>query len=75
MLLDIPVPNLRLDTGQVVTLDDARGREIVPREGCVWVTEEGDPRDHVVCPGDSRVVKHDGRTIVQALSPSWVRIQ
>ena len=41
----------------------------------VWVTEEGDPRDHVVCAGDSRIVKHDGRTIVQALSPSWVKIQ
>ena len=56
-----------LEPGEVMTLDDAEGTRIVAQRGTVWVTEEGDPADHIVRPGQSLVVKHSGRTLVQAM--------
>jgi hypothetical protein len=73
-----PTPDtaiFRLETGQVISLDDAWGTLIRTRAGTVWVTEEGDIDDHIVGPGDARIVAHDGRTVVQALAPSWISIE
>jgi len=75
MRLDIRHPHLSLDTGQVVTLDDAAGTRICTRSGTVWVTEEGVPHDHIVPPGGCIVVRQDGRTVVQALAPSELVLQ
>ena len=74
MELHLQQPTIALEPGQVVTLDDAQGTRIVTRLGTVWVTEEGDSRDHVVGPGDALVVVRPGRTIVQALKPSWISL-
>ena len=75
MQLDVKDPMLCLQTGQVLTLDDAAGTRIHTAMGTVWVTEENTPEDHIVAMGDSLVVAKDGRTVVQALAPSWVVIQ
>ena len=74
--MTLPFDNslLQLATGQVLSLDDARGARIRARIGTVWVTEEGDIDDHIVGPGDARVIAHEGRTVVQALAPSWISI-
>jgi len=75
MELNVKNPMLCLQTGQVLTLDDAAGRRISAAMGTVWVTEEGEREDHIVLMGDSLLVANDGRTVVQALAPSWVVIQ
>ncbi|HET7731000.1 MAG TPA: DUF2917 domain-containing protein [Usitatibacter sp.] len=75
MRLDVKDPMLCLQAGQVLTLDDAAGTRISTAMGTVWVTEEGVRDDHIVVTGDSLVVAHGGRTVVQALAPSWVRLQ
>ena len=75
MILELNQPTLSLETGQVVTLDDAAGRTICARSGRVWITEEGTPHDHIVEGGDCWVVARDGRTLVQAMAPSLVAIQ
>jgi hypothetical protein len=75
MRLETPQPLLNLDTGQVVTLDNAAGTRICTRIGTLWVTEEGTTKDHIVEPGDCLVVKQHGRTLVQALVPSLVSLQ
>jgi hypothetical protein len=67
-------PLVVLQAGEVISLDDARGVRIGTRIGTVRVTEEGDIDDHIVGPGDARVIAHDGRTVVQALAPSWIAI-
>jgi hypothetical protein len=46
----------------------------VARIGTVWVTEEGNLRDHVVGPGETLVVARPGRTLVQALKPAWISL-
>jgi hypothetical protein len=75
MNLSLDHPTLALDTGQVVTLDDAAGSRISARLGSVWVTFEGSMKDVIVGPGESLVVVQDGRTVVQALQPAFVTIQ
>ncbi len=42
--------------------------------GAVWLTQEGDSRDHVLAPGDARVIESSGRVAVQALRTARVRI-
>ena len=74
MQLQLKKPLIALEPGQVVTLDDAQGTRIVARSGTVWVTEEGDSRDHVVGPGDALIVAHSGRTVVQALKSAWISL-
>jgi hypothetical protein len=75
MELIVDAPELELQEGQVVTLYDAKGTRIVARSGSVWVTEEGDRQDHIMGPGDARVVGRSGRTIVQALAPSRIGLR
>ena len=67
-------PVLALGTGEVVTLDDARGVRIQARMGVVWVTQEADSRDHVLGPGEVVVVSRDGRIVIQALEPSHIAL-
>ncbi len=75
MELNVKDPMLCLQTGQVLTLDDAAGKRIHAAMGTVWVTEEDEREDHIVAMGDSLLLAKDGRTVVQALTPSWVVIQ
>lgn len=75
MELNVEAPVLALETGQVVTLDDAAGTRICARSGTVWVTEEGNRDDYIVAPGQCLVVARDGRTLVQALQPAWIALQ
>ena len=74
MHLQLHTPLLSLEPGQVVTLDDAQGTRIVARTGTVWVTEEGEGRDHIVGPGDALIVARPGRTVVQALQSAWISL-
>lgn len=68
-------PLLALEQGQVLTLDDAAGTRISAQKGTVWVTEEGVREDRILEAGTSLTLDRDGRTVVQALAPSWVLIQ
>ncbi|MBL0143200.1 MAG: DUF2917 domain-containing protein [Betaproteobacteria bacterium] len=75
MHLNITSSKVALESGQVLTLDDAAGVHIRPRGAKVWVTEEGDCSDFVVNPGEDFVVSHGGRTVVQAIDTTWVDFQ
>lgn len=75
MELHIKAPLLALETGEVVTLDDAAGRRISAKQGLLWITEEGSRSDHIIAPGDAHIVRHAGRTVVQALKSAWVAIR
>lgn len=75
MELHINAPVLALEMGQVVTLDNAAGKRIAAKSGLLWITEEGSRKDHIVNAGDAHIVRHAGRTVVQALKNAWVAIQ
>jgi len=72
--LNNALPQLALEAGQVVSLDDAVGTRIHARLGSVWITEEGSVKDHLLGPGEAFTVAHDGRTVVQAMKASWITI-
>ena len=72
MQLNLQDPLLGLQPGEVLSLDDAAGMRIRARQGVVWVTEEGYPIDYIVGPGESLIVDRAGRTVIQAMEPSWV---
>jgi hypothetical protein len=74
MHLNLRKPVIALQAGEVLALDDAQGTRILARAGTVWVTEEGEMRDHVVDAGDALVVARPGRTVVQALKPAWISL-
>ncbi|HET7729883.1 MAG TPA: DUF2917 domain-containing protein [Usitatibacter sp.] len=75
MTLTLERPLIALEAGQLLTLDDAAGTRIVSRLGTVWITEEGDPEDHIVGPGETRLIGRGGRTLLQAMQPAWIALQ
>jgi hypothetical protein len=74
MQLNLAAPQLALDAGQVLTLDDAAGTRIQARLGTVWITEEGSIKDHVLSPGEAFTVARGGRTVVQAMKSAWITL-
>ena len=75
MNLQLEAPVLALEAGQIFSLDDACGTSIQAWAGTVWITEEGEPRDFVVGPGEAFVVTRAGRTLVQAVAPARVALR
>ena len=52
----------------------AAGTQIECLNGLLWITEEGEGRDVLLQPGDGIPLERDGRTLVEALKPSLVRL-
>ena len=54
--------------GRTLPLPEARGRLVVHcREGMVWITHDGDPRDIVLRARESYIVKGHGRLTAHAM--------
>jgi len=75
MVVTLKAPVLHLGKGEALSLMDAVGTRIAAQSGSLWITQEGDRRDHIVGPGEAIVVAHPGRTVVQAMRASRVAIQ
>ncbi|HMA09644.1 MAG TPA: DUF2917 domain-containing protein [Ramlibacter sp.] len=74
--------NIRLNTSpvclaksQAVTLTDAKGSQIRCLSGGLWITQDRDPRDIVLAPGESFTIDRGGPAIVWALAPSSVEMR
>lgn len=72
MVTTAPSRRLALAPGELANLDDARGTTVRVGRGQVWLTQYGDPVDHVLDAGDSWAVERNGRTIVQAQNATIV---
>ena len=72
MQVTLRKPQVALNAGEVLTLDDAAGTRIQARVGQIWITEEGSTKDHVLGPGEAFTVARDGRTVVQAIHSAWI---
>lgn len=42
--------------------------------GLIWITQEGDPRDHVLAAGQSFMSDRSGKIVVQAMDDSTIRV-
>jgi Protein of unknown function (DUF2917) len=61
---------MRLDTQQLLSIDSAYGRCVVVFGGRVWITQHGDPKDHILQTGESFTFDRPGLAIIEALAPS-----
>lgn len=52
----------------------AAGVRIVCREGSLWITLDGDPRDIVLSAGDSFTATEHRRALIYALAPSTLTL-
>lgn len=66
--------SIRLEEGVVLRIDDGASLRVSPSAGCVWITQEGDRRDHILRAGESLLLDRDRLTLVQALAPSVLSI-
>lgn len=67
--------SVELALGEVLFLRHlAEGRVLYGLSGMVWVTQEGDSRDHVLGPGGLFRVQGRGRVVVQGLKRSRMLI-
>lgn len=75
-----PRPTHRFALG----LDAGRSETVAPADSCVsvrctrgriWITQDGDPRDVVLEPGDSYTADRGDRLLLHALRPSALEMQ
>jgi hypothetical protein len=64
-----------LRKGQLLAVRARRGARIESRRGAVWVTQDGDPTDVVLNPGETHVLTSDKPVLIQALDAAWVAVQ
>lgn len=60
----------QLAKGDLFRIHDGRGRRVECLSGCLWLTEQADPRDTVLEAGEGFTIDRDGDTYLSALSDS-----
>lgn len=65
---------LRLGAGEMFSLQAAPGQCLVVFDGKVWITQEGDPADHVIGAGQSFACDRHGHALVEALEPTRLAV-
>ena len=50
-----------------------RGDAILVTQGILWVTQEGDPQDYVLSPGERFIANRHGSVVVEALTDAAMR--
>ena len=51
-----------------------RGPAVTCLEGMIWITQAGDPRDHLLLAGDQFAVNRGGNVLVEAVREARVRV-
>ena len=60
------VNTIALDRGNVLRIQHGAGTRIRASSGVLWITEENNPKDHVLLPGDAIALSQNGLAIVLA---------
>jgi hypothetical protein len=67
--------SVRLNTGELLDINDGEGFAVECLEGAVWITQSNDPRDIVLKAGQSFVLDKPGLALVCAASgPATVAV-
>ena len=67
MTLELKRGTVRLGPNQTLKVVDAAGSTVSAIEGSVWITEENQPNDIVLTPGDSYRLRKSGVALVNSL--------
>lgn len=65
---------LVLARGELMRLEGAQGTRILSQGGRVWITQDGDPRDVVLEPGEAFDLDRPTLAIVQAIEAATIAI-
>lgn len=74
MYVDLAQAGVVIKKQQTVPIRSGPGTQILVLIGCVWVTQEGDARDHVLSSGEAMVVSKTGLVVITALEDSTVSV-
>jgi len=67
---------VRLNTGELLDINDGEGFVIKCLEGALWITQSNDPRDIVLGAGESFVLDKPGLALVcAAAGPAMVAVE
>lgn len=67
--------SVRLNTGELLDINDGEGLTVECLEGAVWITQSNDPRDVVLNAGQSFVLDKPGLALVcAAAGPATVAV-
>jgi hypothetical protein len=64
----------RLAPGALLALPRGAGCGIAVFSGLAWIAQEGDPCQHFLGAGDSRVLEGEGRVVVQAVGATQLLV-
>src|SRR5438552_17368071 len=53
---------------------DRRGTTVACRAGVVWITQEGDPQDHILSASKEFRIDRAGHVVIQALESACLRL-
>src|SRR6266849_4821575 len=68
--------SVRLNTGDLLDINDGEGFAVECLEGAVWITQSNDPRDIVLNAGQSFVLDKTGLALVcAAAGPAMVAVE
>ena len=67
MTLELKRGTVRLGPNQTLKVVDAAGSTVSAVEGSVWITEENQPNDIVLTPGNSYRLRKPGVALVNSL--------
>jgi len=71
-----PKLELLLHTHQLLALDNAQHNMAIEcKEGVIWVTTTGEPRDQMLYSGQRYVPISNGRVVIEALDEACVDIE
>ena len=67
MQIELRSGAVRLGPNQTLKVVDGAGSTVCAVEGAVWITEENQPRDIVLEPGNCYRLRHRGTALVNSL--------
>jgi hypothetical protein len=74
MLAPLDLEPLTLAARSLHRIEDARGTRVTCVAGAVWVTQERDPRDIILSPGQSMILDRPGTAIVFAFRDATITL-
>ena len=66
--------HLKLLRGAQLKLRDATGQTLSTSSGVIWITEENNPRDIVLQPGQSFRLHGEGLAMIEALTDAAISL-
>ena len=75
MRLCMEANRFEMQAGQTLELRNGKGAHLELLSGELWITQQGDRRDHMLATGGALVVERNGITLLHAFAHSLVYLQ